>query len=134
MQKVHSHKMIGAGLKLEDRLEFYGEQRDLLELAGNLVDNAFKYGEARVDITAGVIEPEHSRPGLWLRVEDDGPGINEARREKLLQRGVRGDERVEGHGLGLAIVLELVTAYGGEMTIGRSKLGGAAVEVRIPAG
>jgi len=52
----------------------------------------------------------------------------------LLQRGVRGDERVEGHGLGLAIVLELVNAYGGELKIGRSDLGGALVEVRIPAG
>ena len=66
-------------------------------------------------------------------MEDDGPGIGEDERERLLQRGVRGDERVPGHGLGLAIVLELVTAYGGEMTIGESELGGAAVAVRLPA-
>jgi two-component system sensor histidine kinase PhoQ len=134
MQKVHSHKLIRAELKIEAGLDFYGEQRDLLELAGNLVDNAFKYGEACVEISGGVVEPDRPRPGLWLRVEDDGPGIEESRREKLLQRGVRGDERVEGHGLGLAIVLELVTAYGGQMAIGQSPLGGAAVEVQIPAG
>ncbi len=131
MQKVHSHKMIGSRAKLEDGLMFYGEERDLLELTGNLVDNAFKYGKSRVEVRGGRIGAG-SRPGLWLRVDDDGPGIAGDRREKLLQRGVRGDERVEGHGLGLAIVLELVTAYGGEMSIGDSDLGGASVEIRIP--
>jgi two-component system sensor histidine kinase PhoQ len=50
----------------------------------------------------------------------------------LLQRGVRGDERVEGHGLGLAIVLELVTAYGGKVDIGHSELGGARISVELP--
>jgi two-component system sensor histidine kinase PhoQ len=69
---------------------------------------------------------------LWLKVEDDGPGIEPERREALLQRGVRGDERVEGHGLGLALVQELVDAYGGELEIGESPLGGAMVEIRIP--
>ena len=134
MHKVHSHKMIEAALTLEDDLAFYGEQRDLLELAGNLVDNAFKYGDARIAISGGTVDMEATRPGLWLRVEDDGPGISVDRREQLLQRGVRGDERVEGHGLGLAIVLELVTAYGGTLTIDDSALGGARVEVRIPPG
>lgn len=134
MQKVHSHKMIDTAVTLEDGLLFYGEERDLLELAGNLADNAFKYGKSRVEISGGFVEKDSPRPGLWLRVEDDGPGIDEARREKLLQRGVRGDERVEGHGLGLAIVLELVTAYGGEMSIGRGEFGGASVEVNIPPG
>ena len=133
LQKVHSHKMIRATINMEDELVFHGEERDLLELAGNLVDNAFKYGESRVGISAGVEGSDSPRPGMWLRVEDDGPGIEEARREQLLQRGVRGDERVEGHGLGLAIVLELVTAYGGEISIGRSEFGGAEVEVRIPS-
>jgi len=126
--------MIDVGLKLEEELAFYGERRDLLELAGNLVDNAFKYGGTRIEISAGAIDPEQSRPGLWLMVEDDGPGIDAAQRDSLLQRGVRGDERVEGHGLGLAIVVELVTAYGGQVSIGDSKLGGAVVEVRIPPG
>mgnify|MGYP001556980269 FL=1 len=84
-------------------------------------------------ISAGAEGAGQTRPGLWIRVEDDGPGIDRARRDALLQRGVRGDERVEGHGLGLAIVLELVTAYGGDIEIGRSPLGGARIEVRIPA-
>ena len=119
---------------MEDGLVFYGEERDLLELVGNLADNAFKYGKSRVAISGGSSDGEKSRPGLWLRVEDDGPGIEPDRQEGLLQRGVWGDERVEGHGLGLAIVLELVTAYGGDVNIGRSGMGGTSVEVRIPTG
>ena len=74
-----------------------------------------------------------ARPGLWMRVEDDGPGIDESQWPLLVQRGVRGDERVEGHGLGLAIVTELVAAYGGDVSIGHSDLGGAMIHVEIPA-
>ena len=131
--KVYSQKMIEPELIMEKDLVFHGEKRDLLELIGNLADNAYKYGDKKVRISAGASGPGQSRPGLWIRVEDDGPGIDRARRDALLQRGVRGDERVEGHGLGLAIVLELVTAYGGDIEIGDSALGGARIEVRIPA-
>jgi len=69
--------------------------------------------------------------GIRLQVEDNGPGIAEDQREQLLKRGVRGDERVEGHGLGLAIVLEIVSAYQGEITITRGGLGGACVNVSL---
>jgi two-component system sensor histidine kinase PhoQ len=133
LQKVYSHKMIEAGITLEEELQFYGEQRDLLELMGNLLDNAFKYGKSRVQTSGGVIDADASRPGLWIQVEDDGPGIDEAHWQRLLQRGSRGDEQVEGHGLGLAIVMELVTTYGGEVSIGHSELGGAKINVKIPA-
>ncbi|MGI9321863.1 MAG: ATP-binding protein [Thiogranum sp.] len=133
LQKVYSHKMIEASCTLEESMVFYGEKRDLLELTGNLLDNAFKYGEAKVRITGGAVDPDAPRPGLWLSIEDDGPGIPESRRQQLLQRGTRGDERVEGHGLGLAIVMELVVAYEGALSIGHSDLGGARVDIQIPA-
>jgi two-component system sensor histidine kinase PhoQ len=113
-------------------MRFYGEERDLLELAGNLLDNAFKYGRSRVRVGGREIAGEGRRPGLVLVVEDDGPGIEAGQRERLLQRGVRGDERVEGHGLGLAIVGELTDAYGGTLDIRRSELGGALIEVTLP--
>jgi two-component system sensor histidine kinase PhoQ len=132
LQKVHSHKMIDATVTLGKNLRFYGEERDLLELAGNLLDNAFKYGRSRVRVGGREIAGEGRRPGLALVVEDDGPGIEAGQRERLLQRGVRGDERVEGHGLGLAIVRELADAYGGTLDIRHSELGGALVEVTIP--
>ena len=122
-----------ARITLEPQLAFYGEKRDLLELTGNLLDNAFKYGRSRVCVSGGVLEPGASRPGLWMRIEDDGAGIDRSQRERLLQRGSRGDELAEGHGLGLAIVMEVVTAYGGKVSIGNSELGGAMIDIRIPA-
>ncbi len=118
---------------MDEELVFYGEKRDLLELMGNLLDNAFKYGKSRVHISGESLDPDAPRPGLQLRIKDDGPGIDESQWESLLQRGSRGDEQVEGHGLGLAIVLELVTAYGGEVTIDHSELGGAEILVSIPS-
>ena len=75
------------------------------------------------------------RPGLTLSVEDDGPGIPPDKVAALLQRGVRGDERVQGHGIGLAIVQDLVHGYRGEMQVGASaELGGARFEVVLPPG
>ena len=133
LDKVHSQRMIRTEVKLEDGLKFYGEQRDLLELMGNLLDNAYKYGGGLVRVRGGAVDPARPRPGLWLSVEDDGPGIEEGQWARLLQRGTRGDERVEGHGLGLAIVTELVAAYGGSIDIGDSDLGGARIDVRLPA-
>jgi two-component system sensor histidine kinase PhoQ len=133
LNKVHARRMISTEVILEQSLAFYGERRDLLELMGNLLDNAFKYGRSRVRVRGGAVEPGRSRPGLWLCVEDDGAGIDEAQWSRLLQRGARGDERVEGHGLGLAIVTELVAAYGGTVGIGHSALGGAEIRVNLPA-
>jgi len=133
LHKVHSRRMIKTEVSLEDGLAFYGEQRDLLELLGNLLDNAFKYGGGRVRVEGGAVDPDRSRPGLWLHVGDDGPGIEPTQWEKLVKRGVRGDERVEGHGLGLAIVMELVSAYGGRMELAAGELGGAEIRVRLRA-
>jgi two-component system sensor histidine kinase PhoQ len=133
LQKVYSHKMIEVSCNIAPDTAFYGEKRDLLELMGNILDNAFKYGESKVRITAGAVNPDAGRPGLWISIEDNGPGIQESQRKQLLQRGVRGDERAEGHGLGLAIVAELVMAYGGELEIGESEMGGARMDIRIPA-
>jgi two-component system sensor histidine kinase PhoQ len=132
LQKVHSQKLITADVNVADNVVFCGEQRDLLELVGNLLDNAFKYGRRRIRVRAGPVPSQVGRAGLWIRAEDDGPGIDPAQWPLLLQRGVRGDERVEGHGLGLAIVLELVTAYGGKVDIGHSELGGARISVELP--
>ena len=134
LERVYSQKLINTDVMIEPGLEFYGEQRDLLELAGNLLDNACKYGDGQIRISAQTLDADQSRAGIVLQVEDNGPGIATARREKLLQRGVRGDERVEGHGLGLAIVLEIVSAYNGEITIDQSDLGGARVSVSLNPG
>ena len=77
------------------------------------------------------MDTQDPRAGICLQVDDNGPGIVGGEREQLLKRGVRGDERVEGHGLGLAIVLEIVSAYHGEIAIEKSDLGGARLRVSL---
>ena len=131
LNRVHSQELINIDVMIDPDLEFFGEQRDFLELTGNLLDNACKYGDGQVRISAQTLDAEDSRAGIRLQVDDNGPGIAEDKREQLLQRGVRGDERVEGDGLGLAIVLEIVSAYHGDIAITRSDLGGACVSVTL---
>lgn len=129
LRKVHSQKMIRIDVNMEPGLLFHGEERDLMEVLGNLLDNACKYGDGAVRVSAG-----RDNGSLRLTVENGGRPIPGERVERLLQRGVRGDERerIEGHGLGLTIVTELVSAYGGDIRIEESELGGAAVSVRFP--
>jgi two-component system sensor histidine kinase PhoQ len=75
------------------------------------------------------------RPGLVISVDDDGPGIAAENVALVLQRGERGDERVHGHGIGLAIVQDIVRSYRGALEVGKSaELGGARFEVRLPPG
>jgi len=131
LKRVYSQKMINTDVMIEPELEFYGEQRDLLELAGNLLDNACKYGAGQIAVAVQAFDAANLRAGIVMQVEDNGPGIELNKREQLLQRGVRGDERVEGHGLGLAIVLEIVSAYNGEISIDKSELGGARITVSL---
>lgn len=103
------------------------EREDMLELLGNLLDNACKWAAGRVSLDWTL-----SAAVLQLRVEDDGPGISEQDRQQVLGRGTRLDESVAGHGLGLAIVGDLVEVYGGELALLDSELGGLAVRVRLP--
>ena len=131
LARVYSQELINIDVTIDPGLAFYGEQRDLLELAGNLLDNACKYGAGQVKLSANAINPADHRAGIHLRVDDNGPGIAEDEREKLLKRGVRGDERVDGHGLGLTIALEIVVAYNGEITIEQSDLGGACISISL---
>ncbi len=115
---------------------FHGEPGDLQELLGNLLENAFKWARSRVLLTVRVGDTApNRRPGLRIVVEDDGPGIPPERIAHVLQRGVRGDERVQGHGIGLAIVQDIVHGYRGELAVGASPdLGGARFEVALPPG
>jgi len=135
LEKVYSTRNILCEFEITPRALFYGEQGDLMELLGNLLENAFKWARRRVVLTARPLPfPGARRDGLEIIVEDDGEGIPENQVEHLLQRGARGDERVQGHGIGLAIVQDLVRAYRGELSVGQSPtLGGAAFRVRIKA-
>jgi two-component system sensor histidine kinase PhoQ len=131
--KVHAQKDLRIDMDVPAALGFVGDTGDILELLGNVLDNACKWCRTRVAVSAR-LEPmrEHSRR-LSIIVEDDGPGIAPADRARVIERGVRLDEQVPGHGLGLAIVRETVALYGGEFLIGGSPgLGGARIELQLP--
>ncbi|MBB3225926.1 two-component system sensor histidine kinase PhoQ [Luteibacter sp. Sphag1AF] len=135
LEKVYAAKNVLCEFEIDEGAAFPGEQGDLLELMGNLVENAFKWAQHRVLLTARTVGKGNGRSGLLLIVEDDGPGIADDKVQRVLQRGVRGDERVQGHGIGLSIVQDIVKAYQGEMQVDRSEeLGGARFTVRIPPG
>jgi two-component system sensor histidine kinase PhoQ len=106
------------------------EERDLMELLGNLIENAFKYCKSRIDV--GAIA---SADGATVRVtiDDDGPGVPAHQRVQVLARGARGDTATDGHGIGLAVAAELAASYGGALEIETSGLGGARVVVDLPA-
>lgn len=127
LNKVHRDKPVAVGLLITDRIEFRGVEGDLMEMLGNLLDNAFKWCRGQVRLTG-----RSSRSELTLMIEDDGPGIPAERATQLLERGARADESVPGHGIGLAVVREIAEAYGGRLEILPSELGGAAVRLRLP--
>ena len=135
LEKVYAHKGVLCEFDIAPAARFHGDQGDLLELLGNLLENAFKWARRRVLLSASVLPGGTGRrSGLELVVEDDGPGVAEESVEHLLQRGVRGDERVQGHGIGLAIVQDILRAYQGDVTATRSEtLGGACFTIRFGA-
>ena len=106
---------------------FPGDERDLMELLGNLLDNACKYGLGKVRLVAVVDEGR-----VQLEVDDNGAGIPESDRDLVLERGLRLDSREAGQGIGLAIVAEIVDRYRGQIVITKSTLGGARVIVSFP--
>lgn len=136
LEKVYAAKGVFCEFEIDPAARFYGEKGDLQELLGNLLENAFKWARSRVLLTVRTgATATNRRPGLVLMVEDDGPGIPEDKIARVLQRGVRGDERVQGHGIGLAIVQDIIRSYRGELVVGDSdELGGARFEVTLPPG
>ena len=111
---------------------FRGDEGDLEEMTGNLLENACKWSNGKIAVTMGA-ERGPSASSLVIRIEDDGPGLSEEDASKVLRRGVRLDEKTPGSGLGLDIVKELVDVYGGSLQLKRSVLGGVLAELRLPA-
>ncbi|MFP6793352.1 MAG: ATP-binding protein, partial [Pseudomonadales bacterium] len=126
IRKVYKEKNIEF-LEEVSPADFPGDERDLMELLGNLLDNACKYGLGKVRLVAVVVEGR-----VQLEVEDNGSGIPEFDRDLVLERGLRLDSREAGQGIGLAIVAEIVDRYHGQIVITNSTLGGARVIVSFP--
>jgi len=134
LDKVHHDKPVAFLLNDAASIGYRAERGDLLELAGNLLDNGYKWCRERVEVTIvrPATLPGEKTTGVVLHFDDDGPGIGSGRVRELLRRGMRADSTTPGHGLGLAIVNDIVAAYGGEMEIGSGSLGGTRVTVRLP--
>jgi two-component system sensor histidine kinase PhoQ len=133
MRKVHARKDLVIETDVAPGTGFVGYRGDLLELLGNLLDNACKWCRSTVRVQArldSVLPPARC---LTIRVEDDGPGIAPDHRRRVLDRGERADERAPGNGLGLAMVADTVLLYGGEMLISESPhLNGACLHLALP--
>lgn len=133
MAKVYADKQVDARYEVDSLVEFHGDEGDLLEIIGNLVDNAYKWCGRRVTLVAkNQPGPTEGQQDFLLSVEDDGGGVAPDMVRYVLQRGRRADSDIAGHGIGLSIVNDIAQVYGGTLDIGTSELGGAAVNVWLP--
>jgi two-component system, OmpR family, sensor histidine kinase PhoQ len=119
LTKIYRDKNVVIQFDCADNCVFRGDETDLMEILGNLLDNACKACRHEVAISIS------QQPQLTLCIEDDGPGVPADKRQILFQRGTRLDTYHEGHGVGLAIVAELVQSYTGTLELDDSALGGA---------
>lgn len=127
LRRIYSDKNLDIQTELAAGQVFAGDREDLLELVGNLLDNACKWARSRVRLTV------RAEAGLHFDIEDDGPGVPADARARLMQRGTRLDEATEGYGLGLAIARDIVEQYDGTLELEDSKdLGGLRVTVKLP--
>ncbi|MBF0173062.1 MAG: sensor histidine kinase [Magnetococcales bacterium] len=128
MRKVHQEKELSIRSTLTPGLQINLDREDCLTLLGNLLDNACRHAEDVVQLSM-----ELNENGLTITIEDDGPGIPESKRTDLIQRGVHGEQSVQGHGLGLSICQEIVSDYQGSISLQDSAVnGGLAVVILIP--
>jgi signal transduction histidine kinase len=128
LERIFEDKRVMIDWTAEEDLAFQGERQDLLEIAGNVMENACKWCRRAVYAAAEPLGDERLR----LVIEDDGPGLPSDRRGEVLKRGARLDENAPGSGLGLSIVDELVRAYAGRIELGESEHGGLKVSVELP--
>ena len=128
MNGIHADRAITVASKVAPGLAVAADPQDLDEMLGNLLDNAWRHARSTVSIEAAPIGR-----GMRLVIEDDGPGLATDAMAQALVRGRRLDERGDGHGFGLPIAQELAELNGGELGLGKARLGGLAVALILPA-
>ncbi len=128
MDKVYVDKHLTLTHDIQhNELGFNGDITDLMEILGNVLDNACKAAVKQVKLSVLT-----NKSKLLIHIEDDGPGIPKDKREQLLERGTRLDSYKEGQGIGMAVVADLVSAYQGQLEILQSDLGGAKLSLIFP--
>jgi signal transduction histidine kinase len=128
LERLHADRGLRIAVDVPDTHAVRGHREDLEEMMGNLLDNACKWARSRVEVSS-----TNGTHGVTIAVEDDGPGLDAALRQAVLQRGVRADEAAPGSGFGLAIVRELAEVYGGSIALEESALGGLRARLRLPS-
>ena len=136
MEKIHHDRAISIEVHGDAAARFRGERPDLEEMLGNLIDNAGKWASSRVcvEVESEPSDPMGEPPNVRIIVDDDGRGLSPAEREQVAKRGRRLDETKPGSGLGLSIVVELASLYGGALKFGSAPIGGLRAELILPAG
>jgi len=133
LQKVYADKNVHSKCTTTELIEFHGDEGDLMEIIGNLVDNAFKWCQQEVQVTVkNNIGLQAGQSDLFIQVDDDGSGVPTEMVQYVTRRGHRADNEIAGHGIGLSIVNDIIQVYGGTLDIGTSELGGAKVIVMLP--
>ncbi|SIQ31133.1 Signal transduction histidine kinase [Aromatoleum tolulyticum] len=129
MRRVHAERNLHFAIEaIPDDAAFRGEEQDLQEMLGNLIDNACKWARREVGVSVAVREGE-----VAIVIDDDGPGLPADAREAMFARGARADEEMPGSGLGLGIVRDLAQLYGGRIELGQAPAGGLRAALFLPA-
>ena len=128
LRRLHADRGVALDLRVPSDLVVRAQREDLEEMLGNVLDNAFKWAKARVDLAASAADRR-----VRITIDDDGAGVAPAMWDAVLQRGVRADEAAPGTGLGLAITREMAEVYGGNVMLSQSPLGGLRVTLDLPA-
>lgn len=124
---LYPEKNINLTIDIPEIFQIQIDREDMLELLGNLLDNAWKWAESAISVLVT------KTSDITIIIEDDGPGANADSLNELTQRGVRLDESVSGYGFGLAISSDIIRDYEGSLNFSRSaSLGGFKIEIHLP--
>ncbi|MDP1559383.1 MAG: ATP-binding protein [Nitrosomonas sp.] len=126
VRKAHHNKQPQVTIAIDRTISLRIDEGDLMELLGNLVDNAFKWCHHAITLSANY-EQRH----VIIRIEDDGPGIKRDEIAKILERGVRADQSIPGHGIGLAIVRDIIQVYGGTLSIDQNEMKSTRISIML---
>jgi two-component system sensor histidine kinase PhoQ len=127
LRKVYADKNIRIDTQLAPNSILMGDEQDMMELVGNLLENACKYGFAQV-----LVSSYKDDQYMWVSIEDDGPGVPPDDVDRILKRGQRLDSKIPGQGIGLSVATEIVQGYNGIIKVSKASLGGAKFEFGIP--
>lgn len=126
VEKAYRNKHPEIAIDIDDTISLRIDEGDLMELLGNLADNAYKWCRSNIQVSAN-----YQENWVVIQVKDDGPGIPSHEIARILERGVRADQSTPGHGIGLAIVRDIIQVYGGELAIENNAMSGTCVTLRL---